>query len=134
MLGSGRLLYCCLSHDAVMMCCCCAAGAAATVFARLLLLQSFGLNRAVMLLKGSKSKQVDPWMQELVGPDGVKLHGAGSNRSEDWWKGLGNVLVGQGYLASKTKAVRQASGTFPGHERLQWRVSRVSSVTFGQRP
>lgn len=77
----------------------------------LLLLQSFGLNRAVMLLKGSKSKQVDPWMQELVGPDGAKLHGAGSNRSEDWWKGLGNVLMGQGYLASKTKAVRRALQT-----------------------
>lgn len=58
-----------------------------------------------MLLKGSKAKQVEPWMQELTGPDGSKLHGAGSARSEDWWKGLGNVLMGQGYLASKTKAV-----------------------------
>jgi hypothetical protein len=58
-----------------------------------------------MLLKGSKSKQVDGWMQELTGPDGSKLHGAGSNRSEEWWKGLGNVLMGQGLLASKAKSV-----------------------------
>ena len=73
------------------------------------LLQSFGLSRAVMVLKGSKSKQVEPWMQELTGPDGAKLHGAGSNRSDEWWKGLGNVLMGQGLLASKTKSVRHGS-------------------------
>jgi hypothetical protein len=66
---------------------------------------SFGLSRAVMLLKGSRSKQVEGWMQELTGPDGSKLHGAGSNRSEEWWKGLGNVLMGQGLLASKAKSV-----------------------------
>lgn len=70
------------------------------------MLQSFGLSRAVMLLKGSKSKQVEGWMQELAGPDGTKLHGAGSARSDEWWKGLGNVLMGQGLLASKTKSVR----------------------------
>lgn len=58
-----------------------------------------------MLLKGSKSKQVDSWMQELTGADGSKLHGVGSNRSEEWWKGLGNVLMGQGLLASKAKSV-----------------------------
>lgn len=62
-----------------------------------------------MLLKGSKSKQVEQWMQELTGPDGAKLHGAGSNRSEDWWKGLGNVLLGHGLLASKSKSVRRGS-------------------------
>ena len=67
--------------------------------------QCFGLNRSVALLKGSKSKQVEPWMQELTGPDGSKLHGAGSKRSEEWWKGLGNVLMGQGYLASNARKV-----------------------------
>lgn len=70
--------------------------------------QSFGLSRAVMLLKGSKSKQVEQWMQDLTALEGQKLHGAGSNRSEDWWKGLGNVLMGQGLLASKSKSVRRA--------------------------
>lgn len=58
-----------------------------------------------MLLKGSKSKQLDPWMTALPGPRGSPLYGAGSNRSEDWWKGLGNVLMGQGLLASKAKSV-----------------------------
>lgn len=71
-------------------------------------MQSFGLNRAVMLLKGSKSKQVEPWMQQLTGPDGSMLHGAGSSRSEEWWKGLANVLMGQGLLASQTKSVRRS--------------------------
>jgi hypothetical protein len=33
------------------------------------------------------------------------LYGAGSNRSEDWWKGLGNVLLGEGFLASQSKTV-----------------------------
>lgn len=44
-------------------------------------------------------------MQELMGPDGAKLHGSGSNRSEEWWKGLGNVLMGQGLLSTKAKSV-----------------------------
>jgi hypothetical protein len=61
-----------------------------------------------MLLKGSKSKQVEQWMQDLTALEGQKLHGAGSNRSEDWWKGLGNMLMGQGLLASKSKSVRRA--------------------------
>jgi hypothetical protein len=66
---------------------------------------AYGLTRSAMLLKGSKSKQLDPWMTALPGPGGSPLYGAGANRSEDWWKGLGNVLMGQGLLASKAKSV-----------------------------
>jgi hypothetical protein len=47
------------------------------------------------VLRGSKAKSVDPWMQALTGPDGRALHGAGSGRSDEWWKGLAGVLMGQ---------------------------------------
>jgi hypothetical protein len=76
-----------------------------TVAAALLSVQCFGLNRAVSLLRGSKAKGVEPWMQQLTGPDGLLLHGAGSSRSEEWWKGLAGVLLGQGYISSQSKTV-----------------------------
>jgi hypothetical protein len=44
-------------------------------------------------------------MKEAKAADGSALYGAGSNRSEDWWKGLSNVLLGEGYLASQSKTV-----------------------------
>eukprot|EP00775_Hariotina_reticulata_P009775 gene9775-9932_t len=51
----------------------------------------------------SKAKGVEHWMQQLPGPGGTLLHGAGSSRSEEWWKGLAGVLLGQGYIQSQSK-------------------------------
>eukprot|EP00878_Enallax_costatus_P042925 GHUV01050445.1.p1 GENE.GHUV01050445.1~~GHUV01050445.1.p1 ORF type:complete len:136 (+),score=51.02 GHUV01050445.1:313-720(+) len=47
-------------------------------------------------------------MMELRDHSGNPLHGAGSTRSDDWWKGLAGVLMGQGYLQSQHKSA--ASG------------------------
>lgn len=36
-----------------------------------------------------------PWMFDITAPDGTKLHGAGAQRSEAWWKvGGGWARVG----------------------------------------
>jgi hypothetical protein len=67
--------------------------------------QHYGMNKSVAVLRGSKAKSVDDWMKEAKAADGSALYGAGSNRGEDWWKGLGNVLLGEGYLASQSKTV-----------------------------
>lgn len=62
------------------------------------------------VLRGSKAKSIDAWMQQLAGPDGQLLHGAGSGRSDEWWKGLANVLMGQGLLASQARTVSNMLG------------------------
>ncbi|KAG2452664.1 hypothetical protein HYH02_002897 [Chlamydomonas schloesseri] len=61
----------------------------------------FGLNRSVQLLRGSRSKDLQPWMLEAAVhvTTGAKLHGAGAERSEAWWKGLGGLLAAEGLLA-----------------------------------
>jgi hypothetical protein len=63
------------------------------------------MNKSVAVLRGSKAKSVDDWMKEAKAADGSALYGAGCSRSEDWWKGLGNVLLGEGFLASQSKMV-----------------------------
>lgn len=65
----------------------------------------FGTARAVSVLRGSKAKSVEPWMIEIRDASGNPLHGAGSSRSDDWWKGLAGVLMGQGHLQSQHKSV-----------------------------
>ncbi|KAG2446096.1 hypothetical protein HXX76_000696 [Chlamydomonas incerta] len=61
----------------------------------------FGLNRSVQLLRGSRSKDLQPWMIDAAVhvATGAKLHGAGTERSESWWKGLGGLLAAEGLLA-----------------------------------
>lgn len=66
------------------------------------------MNKAIAVLRGSKAKSLEAWMIEAKAADGTALHGAGNSRSEDWWKGFANVLLGQGLLASQSKTV---SGT-----------------------
>lgn len=70
-----------------------------------LLQNCFGTARAVSILRGSKAKNVESWMMELRDAGGKLLHGAGSSRSDDWWKGLAGVLMGQGHLQSQHKSV-----------------------------
>lgn len=71
----------------------------------MLLQNCFGTARAVSVLRGSKAKSIEPWMQDIKDQHGNPLHGAGSSRSDDWWKGLAGVLMGQGYLQSQHKSV-----------------------------
>jgi hypothetical protein len=75
----------------------------------MLLPQHYGMNKSVAVLRGSKAKSVDDWMKEAKAADGSALYGAGCNRSGDWWKGLGNVLLGEGFLASQSKKVGAAA-------------------------
>jgi hypothetical protein len=63
------------------------------------------MNKSVAVLRGSRAKSVEEWMKEAKAADGSALYGTGSSRSEDWWKGLGNVLLGEGLLASQSKTV-----------------------------
>lgn len=39
------------------------------------------------------------------GPDGRPLHGAGTKRSDNWWKGLHGLLVGRGFVELKSMQV-----------------------------
>jgi superfamily II DNA helicase RecQ len=63
----------------------------------------FGLGRPVGLLRGSNAKDIQPWMRELQGPLGGALHGAGTKRSEGWWKGLAGLLQAQDLIKSVFK-------------------------------
>ncbi|GFR52323.1 hypothetical protein Agub_g14861, partial [Astrephomene gubernaculifera] len=59
----------------------------------------YGMSRAVQLLRGSRSKELAPWMLEATHlVTGAKLHGSGSSRSDGWWKGLGGLLAAEGLL------------------------------------
>jgi hypothetical protein len=50
------------------------------------------------------------WMTEKAAPDGTRLHGAGSGRSEAWWKGLHGVLVAKGMVELKSIQARPGLG------------------------
>jgi superfamily II DNA helicase RecQ len=63
----------------------------------------FGLGRPVSLLRGSNAKDIQPWMRELQSPLGGVLHGAGTKRSEGWWKGLAGLLQAQDLIKSVFK-------------------------------
>lgn len=54
--------------------------------------QQYGAEIITLLLKGSKSKKVQFWMQDLP------TYGAGSDQSADFWKDLINELTAQNYL------------------------------------
>eukprot|EP00887_Chlorella_sp_A99_P003535 scaffold7.g3535.t1 len=83
--------------------------------ARLLLatvgrLREMGLGTAIGMLRGSRSTRMKPWMLDITAADGAKLHGAGAERSEDWWKALAGILTGRGLVAVQT---RSQPGTRP---------------------
>ena len=51
----------------------------------------FGATKYVLVLRGSKNKELAPWMREVRGGAGGQqqlLYGAGQHKSEAWWKGL----------------------------------------------
>ena len=54
--------------------------------------QQYGAEIITLLLKGSKSKKVQFWMQDLP------TYGAGQDKPADFWKDLINELTAQGYL------------------------------------
>ncbi|GIM10839.1 hypothetical protein Vretimale_14456 [Volvox reticuliferus] len=59
----------------------------------------YGMARSVHLLRGSRCKDLQPWMLEAThAVTGERLHGAGSGRSESWWKGFGGLLNAEGLL------------------------------------
>jgi ATP-dependent DNA helicase RecQ len=54
--------------------------------------QQFGAEMVALLLKGSSSKKMQPWMREL------KTFGVGKDRTLDYWKNLITELAAQGFL------------------------------------
>jgi ATP-dependent DNA helicase RecQ len=64
----------------------------------------FGLGKALLVLRGSKSKDMKPQWLALRGPDGAPLHGCGASKSEEWWKGVAEVAMAQGLAAMETRA------------------------------
>lgn len=44
------------------------------------------LPAAPVSLWPSRSQKMKPWMMDITAPDGTKLHGAGLQYSEGWWK------------------------------------------------
>ena len=67
-------------------------------------LREMGLGTAVQVLRGSRAQKMKPWMLEMTAPDGTKLHGAGLQWTEAWWKALAGMLTGRGLLAGHTKS------------------------------
>jgi superfamily II DNA helicase RecQ len=60
----------------------------------------FGMTKYLWVARGSKNKEVTQWMMDVKGPQGEPLYGAGQQKSEGWWKGLGGVLQARGLLKS----------------------------------
>ncbi|GAB4814000.1 hypothetical protein N2152v2_001046 [Parachlorella kessleri] len=67
-------------------------------------LKGYGLGKSISILRGSRAKDLAPWMLEVKGPDGLPLHGAGKNHSEAWWKALAGLLMERGMLRYETRA------------------------------
>ncbi|KAI8474666.1 MAG: hypothetical protein J3K34DRAFT_517981 [Monoraphidium minutum] len=113
--------------------------------ARLLLaglegIRNYGLSKVVQVLRGSKSKGVEPWMMQKATPDGTPLHGAGQGRSEAWWKGLHGLLVGKGFIelrsqqgprGSYTVSAAARSGTDLLHAAGAWAPGRRGGASQG---
>lgn len=55
--------------------------------------ESFGLGYVILVLRGSKSSKVQEAHQAL------SVYGIGKDRTEDFWKRLGDKLLQEGYLA-----------------------------------
>lgn len=48
-------------------------------------LTAIAANHLCLLLLG-RAQKMKPWMLEMAAADGTKLHGAGLQYSEGWWK------------------------------------------------
>jgi hypothetical protein len=69
--------------------------------------QAYGVTRVTQLLRGSRNKDIAPWMLTKTAPDGsTVLHGALKSRSDGWLKGLHGLLVGKGFIELKSMQVR----------------------------
>jgi len=74
---------------------------------------AYGLGKPVAVLRGSKARDVQPWMIEKsipYSPAGDRLHGAGVHRSPEWWKALAGALQHAGLLAESTRALGGGGG------------------------
>ena len=45
-----------------------------------------GLGKPINIVRGSRSKDLAPWMLDMRVAGGAALHGAGAKQSERWWK------------------------------------------------
>lgn len=74
---------------------------------------AYGLGKPVSLLRGSKGRDMQPWMLEKPvpwGPPGTRLHGAGTHKSVDWWKALAGGLQHAGLLREETRSLGGGGG------------------------
>ena len=72
---------------------------------------AYGLSKPVGLLRGSRGRELAPWMLEKVVPaTGAQLHGAGSHRSADWWQALAGMCQVAGLLREETRAMVGGGG------------------------
>ena len=74
---------------------------------------TYGLGKPVSLLRGSRGRDLTPWMLEKPvpwGPPGARLHGAGTYKSVDWWKALAGGLQHAGFLREETRAMGGGGG------------------------
>ncbi|XP_031497225.1 uncharacterized protein LOC116262218 isoform X2 [Nymphaea colorata] len=56
----------------------------------------WGINMPIDILRGSRSRKIiDNHFEELP------THGLGRDRSVNWWKGLGDLLIAHGYLSER---------------------------------
>lgn len=64
----------------------------------------FGLAKALLILRGSRSKDVrDQWKTWRL-RDGTVLWGAGTHKGDEWWKGMSDILMSQGLAAMETRS------------------------------
>ncbi|XP_022687128.1 Werner syndrome ATP-dependent helicase-like isoform X1 [Varroa jacobsoni] len=62
-----------------------------------------GLGLVVLHLSGSKSVRVKDWMKEK------QSYGSGENKSQEYWKALGTMLISEGFISETTAKVNNAA-------------------------
>ncbi|KAF3792903.1 ATP-dependent DNA helicase [Nymphaea thermarum] len=74
----------------------------------------WGINMPIDILRGSRSRKIiDNHFEELP------THGLGRDRSVNWWKGLGDLLIAHGYLSERlTDVYRIVRVSKPGMDYL----------------
>jgi ATP-dependent DNA helicase RecQ len=69
---------------------------------------NFGVKKAMLLLRGSNSKEIKEYWKQWVLPDGrTRLFGGGAGKTEAWWSGLVHILLTYGLVALES---RQGTG------------------------
>lgn len=99
----------------------------------------FGLKKALLILRGSNSKEVkEHWKHWKLSGGSSRVYGAGSSRSEAWWSGLVHILHTYDLVSSETRAGTGSSGrsysvVIPTHRGIQF-LNLPNSETFMAAP